>query len=59
LERIAEDASDLFLKPARAAEFLGTTNFAGTGKRAVDLVKAGAAATVIARLDELRFGSQG
>jgi hypothetical protein len=59
LLKIAEDSKDLFVTVANAETYLGNTNFAGTGKSALGLIKQGGAATVIGRLDELRFGPQG
>lgn len=59
LDRIAAEAADLFGDQDQARAYLNAKNFAGSGKNALDLVRIGGAATVIGRLDELRFGSQG
>ncbi len=59
LRHIASSASDLFPTTERAEKFLRSENFAGSKQTALELVKAGKATTVLARLDELRYGSQG
>ena len=59
LTRIAEDATDLFSSSARALEYLNHRGFDDHERSAIDLIQSGAAASVIGRLDELRFGTQG
>lgn len=59
LAKIAAASLDLFPTLEQAYSYLQSPNFAGTGKDARELVRAGAAATVLGRLDELRYGGQG
>lgn len=59
LQIIASETVDLFLTVENAKTYLQAKNFAGSGKNALELIKAGGTATVLGRLDELRFGSQG
>jgi hypothetical protein len=59
LKRIAEGTTDIFSSVDKAESYLKSPNFAGSGKDAFHLIKAGGTATVLGRLDELRFGSQG
>lgn len=59
IKKIATQSLDVFATLDNAEHYLRAPNFAGTGKDARELVRAGAAATVLGRLDELRYGTQG
>lgn len=59
LGRIAADASDLFASEEEALAYLGREDFGAQGEDARSLIMAGRTTTVLARLDELRFGVRG
>ena len=57
--KIAKGSLDLFPTTESAERYLSASDFASTGQTAIELIEAGRAVTVLARLDELRYGSQG
>ena len=59
LRRIAVSAHDLFPDEARAYRFLETTEMTPDGQKALELLETGRGVSVLARLDQLRFGFQG
>ena len=59
LNLIARSARDLFGSIGAADRFLNGENFDATGMSAKALVSHGRGTAVIARLDELRYGTQG
>lgn len=59
LKKLAMTASDLFETPAAAETYLESADIDGAGTRALDLIKVGRTASVLARFDELRYGTQG
>jgi RES domain-containing protein len=59
LSLIARSARDLFKTIENALRYLDRENFAGTGLSTRELLARGRGTSVIARLDELRFGSRG
>lgn len=56
---IARSARDLFGTIDAALRYLDRDNFDGTGLSTRELLKRGRGTSVIARLDELRFGTRG
>lgn len=59
LSAIAGTASDLFDSESSALTFIDRDNFGDTGMSARELIAEGRATSILARLDELRFGVQG
>jgi hypothetical protein len=59
LRLIARSARDIFGTIRAASEFLDGENFDSSGMTAKALVSRGRGTAVIARLDELRYGTQG
>lgn len=59
MRRIASSAKDIFGTHAAAMEYLLQSTFSGTNISAQELLASGRATTIIARLDALRYGSQG
>lgn len=57
--KIAKGSLDLFPTTESAERYLSAGDFARTGQTAIELIETGRAVTVLARLDELRYGSQG
>jgi hypothetical protein len=59
LKKLAVTATDLFETPAAAETYLDSADIDGAGSRALDLIQMGRTASVLARFDELRYGTQG
>ena len=59
LSLIARSARDLFGTVEKALTYLDRDDFGGTGLSTRELLLRGRGTSVIARLDELRFGSRG
>ncbi len=57
--RMADDAKDVFSSPEQALKYLESADIDAYGGSAQSLIEAGRATSVLARLDVIRFGSQG